>query len=79
MGIEEIKKLIDILKGDLISIFQVDIGKVKAELGDLDMEEKIKLVVALGYSVLEILEAVQKKNIVAGLIDYKTPADPFKD
>jgi len=79
MGIEEIKKLIDILKGDLISIFQVDIGKVKAELGDLDMEEKIKLVVALGYSVLEILEAVQKKNIVAGLIDYKTPEDPFKD
>ena len=75
MGIEEITKLIDILKADLISLFQVNVGKVREELKDLDMEEKIKLVVALGYSVLEVLQALQKHDIIATLAEISTSAD----
>jgi hypothetical protein len=67
MEIEEITKLITILKNDLIGLFQVNVGKVRDELKDLDMEEKIKLVVALGYSVLEILQALQSKDMIESL------------
>lgn len=58
MGIEETQKLIAILEGDIINLFQIDYEKIVAELEDLDLSEKMKLLVSIGEASLKILVAL---------------------
>lgn len=81
-GTGEISKLIEIIKDNLISLFQINIGKVKEESKDLDFDEKIKLVMALGYSLLEILQAINSPKVGFSEFDLaqyveKKNEDPF--
>lgn len=55
MGIEETQKLIDILRGNILEIFEIDYEKVAAELGDIDTTEGIELFKEITLAVVEII------------------------
>jgi len=59
MGIEETRKLIKMLKGDIVGLLSVDYDLVGQELSDLDTEEKKDLLILVGGAVIEILACVK--------------------
>ena len=75
-GIEEVKKLLDILSGDLINILTIDYEKIMMELDDLDGDEKKELLVIIAKKVLYILEMVTTLGIKNGL--QKFHKEPVK-
>ena len=59
MGIEETRKLITMLKGDIVGLLSVDYDLVGQELSELDTEEKKDLLILVGGAVIEILACVK--------------------
>ena len=59
MGIEETRKLITMLKGDIVGLLSVDYDLVGKELSELDTEEKKDLLILVGGAVIEILACVK--------------------
>lgn len=55
MGIEETLKLLDILRGNILEIFDIDFEKVAAELGDIDTTEGMDLFKEITMMVIEIM------------------------
>jgi len=55
MGIEETLKLFDILRGDVLELFDIDFEKVAAELGDIDTLEGVELFKEFTMLVIEIM------------------------
>lgn len=55
MGIEETLKLLDILRGNILEIFDIDFEKVAAELGDIDTIEGMDLFKEITMMVIEIM------------------------
>jgi hypothetical protein len=59
MGITETKKLIGMIKSDILGLMSVDYDLVGKELSELDLEEKKELLVLIGGAVIEILAMVK--------------------
>ena len=59
MGIEETRKLITMLKGDIVGLLSVDYDLVGQELSELDSEEKKDLLILVGGAVIEILACIK--------------------
>lgn len=68
MGIEETKKLIDCLTGNVIGLTSIDYEAIKMELADLDGSEKIELLASVGGAVLEILTLFKGSSILKLLL-----------
>lgn len=67
MGIEETEKLIEVLEGDILNLFQIDYERVVSELDDLDLSEKMRLMVSLGEAALKIMTAISGFGLRPGL------------
>jgi len=67
MGIEETQKLLDILGGDILELFSIDFEKIQVELDDLDMKEKMDLLMQIGELVLRIMGAVSSFGLKQGI------------
>ena len=67
MGIEETQKLLDILGGDILELFSIDFEKIQVELDDLDMKEKMDLLMHIGELVLRIMGAVSSFGLKQGI------------
>lgn len=59
MGIEETRKLIGMIKGDILGLMSIDYDLVGREISELDLEEKKELLVLVGGAVIEILAMVK--------------------
>lgn len=59
MGITETRKLITMLKSDVIGLLSIDYQVVGEELSELDLEEKKELLILIGGAVIEILACVK--------------------
>ena len=67
MGIEETQRLLDVLGGDILEIFSIDFEKIQAELEDLDLKEKMDIMMQLGELVLRIMGAVSSFGLKTGI------------
>jgi hypothetical protein len=59
MGITETRKMIGMLKSDIIGLLSVDYSLVGEELSELDIEEKKELLIAIGGAFIEILACIK--------------------
>jgi hypothetical protein len=59
MGITETRKLITMLKSDVVGLLSVDYSLVGDELAELDIEEKKELLILVGGAVIEILACIK--------------------
>jgi hypothetical protein len=59
MGIDETRKLIGMLKSDVVGLLSIDYTLVGEELSELDLEEKKDLLILVGGAVIEILACVK--------------------
>lgn len=59
MGITETKKLIGMIKSDILGLMSVDYDLVGKELSELDLDEKKELLVLVGGAVIEILACLK--------------------
>jgi hypothetical protein len=59
MGIEETLKLLDILRGNVLELFEIDFEKVAAELGDIDTVEGMELFKEVTMLIIEIMSKVK--------------------
>jgi hypothetical protein len=65
LGIDEINKLIEILKGTAISIKSVDMIGLVAEAKDIDAIESITVVQNIGQAVIDILDVINSDTVDA--------------
>jgi hypothetical protein len=59
MGITETRKLITMLKSDIVGLLSIDYQVVGEELSELDIEEKKELLILIGGAVIEILACIK--------------------
>lgn len=59
MGIDETLKLMDILRGNILEIFEIDFEKVSAELGDIDSMEGMEIFKEFTLMILDIMAKVK--------------------
>ena len=69
MGINETKKLIDVLENGGLALLTVDFGKVTEELKDLDWSENKELGIRLLELVMEVIASLNyAKNPVISMV-----------
>ncbi len=69
MGIDETKKLIDVLENGGLALLTVDFGKVTEELKDLDWSENKELGIRLLELVMEVIASLNyAKNPVISMV-----------
>ncbi len=59
VGIEETKRLVHVIKNDVIELLNIDYEKIMQEVQDLDGEEKKELLIEVGSAIIQILAAVK--------------------
>jgi hypothetical protein len=62
-GIDETRKLIEAIKGNIIDLIHIDYELVMAEMRDIDAEEAKDLLIDIGSAVIEILAAIKLSKI----------------
>jgi hypothetical protein len=69
MGIDETKKLIDVLENGGLALLTVDFGKVSEELQDLDWKENKELGIRMLELVMEVIGSLNyAKNPVVSMV-----------
>ena len=69
MGIDETKKLIDVLENGGLALLTVDFGKVAEELQDLDWTENKELGIRMLELVMEVIGSLNyAKNPVVSMV-----------
>jgi hypothetical protein len=63
MGIDETKRLIHVIKNDVIELMAIDYDLVGKELGELDSDEKKELMIEIGSAIIQILAAIKLSSI----------------
>jgi prefoldin subunit 5 len=59
MGIDETKRLVHVIKNDVIELMNIDYDKILEELKELDGEEKKELLIEVGSCIIQILAAIK--------------------
>jgi hypothetical protein len=69
MGIDETKKLIDVLENGGLALLTVDFGKVAEEIKDLDWTENKELGIRMLELVMEVIASLNyAKNPVVSMV-----------
>jgi hypothetical protein len=69
MGIDETKKLIDVLENGGLALLTVDFGKVAEEIKDLDWNENKELGIRMLELVMEVIASLNyAKNPVVSMV-----------
>jgi len=69
MGIDETRKLIDVLENGGLALLTVDFGKVAEELQDLDWKENKELGIRMLELVMEVIGSLNyAKNPVVSMV-----------
>lgn len=63
LGIDEINKLIEVLKSTALSLSSVDMTAIAAEAKDIDAIESITVVQNIGQAVIDILDAINSNTL----------------
>lgn len=65
VGIDEINKLVEVLKSTAISLSSIDMTAIAAEAKDIDAIESITVVQNIGQAVIDILDVINSDTVDA--------------
>lgn len=63
VGIDEINKLVEVLKSTAISISSINMEAIAAEAKDIDAVESITVVQNIGQAVIDIIDVINSDTI----------------
>lgn len=78
VGIDEINKLIEVLKSTALSLSSIDMTAIAAEAKDIDAIESITVVQNIGQAVIDILDAINSNTVDAStgeIVPVKSSVD----
>jgi hypothetical protein len=62
LGIDEINKLIDVLKGTALSLSSIDLEVITAQAKDIDAIEAITVFQNVGQAVIDVIDAIKSET-----------------